>query len=119
VFSEPYVALADDGTIWVTVPLASEVRAYSPAGRLLRTIGAREVPGVDLKRPSGLAFRPTDGRLLVSDIDAQVAVIDVGARPLASPSPSPASRTRARGPQTPSPPPGNGAPRDHAKRAVP
>jgi YYY domain-containing protein len=82
VFSEPYVALADDGTVWVTVPLASEVRAYSPAGKLLRTIGARDVPGVELRKPSGLAFRPTDGQLLVSDIDGQVAMVNVG-----SPSP--------------------------------
>jgi DNA-binding beta-propeller fold protein YncE len=71
VFSEPYVAVADDGAIWVTVPLASEVRAYSPKGELLRTIGARDLPGVELKKPSGLALRPTDGQLLVSDIEGQ------------------------------------------------
>ena len=103
VFSEPYVALADDGTIWVTVPLAGQVRAYSPTGRLLRTIGARDVPGVELKRPSGLAFRPTDGRLLVSDIEGQVAVVDVGTRRLATPSPTPAERGSRPQPAGPEP----------------
>ncbi|HVN31432.1 MAG TPA: DUF2298 domain-containing protein [Thermoanaerobaculaceae bacterium] len=96
VFSEPYVALAADGTIWVTVPLASEVRAYSGAGALLRTVGARDIPGVELKRPSGLAFRPTDGRLLVSDIEGQVAVLNVG-----SPSPQATGRQAAPGPPPP------------------
>lgn len=137
VFSEPYVALADDGTIWVTVPLAGQVRAYSPAGRLLRTIGARDVSGVELKRPSGLAFRPTDGQLLVSDIDGQVAVLGVGTRQLASPSPSPTRRAPVRSPRNPKPSPrgsapepstpgriddaaGNaGAPRGHAERVTP
>jgi len=38
VFSEPYVTLAKDGTIWVTVPVEKEVRAYSPEGKLLRTM---------------------------------------------------------------------------------
>jgi len=75
VFSEPYVALAGDGTIWVTVPLASEVRAYSPAGKLLRTIRADDVPGVRLQKPCGITFRPTDGALLVSDIEGQLSVL--------------------------------------------
>ena len=96
VFSEPYVALADDSTIWVTVPLTSEVRAYSPAGKLLRTIGARDVPGVELKRPSGLAFRPTDGQLLVSDIEGQVAALSGGAFAIASPSRSLATKPAVR-----------------------
>jgi YYY domain-containing protein len=81
VFSEPYVAVATDGTIWVTVPLASEVRAYSPAGKLVRTIKATDVPAVGLKKPSGIALRPTDGRLLVSDIEGQIAVVSLGQPP--------------------------------------
>ena len=96
VFSEPYVALAGDGTIWVTVPLASEMRAYSPAGKLLRTIGASDVPGVELKKPSGLAFRPTDGQLLVSDIEGQVAAVNVGAPATASPSRPPVTKPAVR-----------------------
>ena len=76
VFSEPYVVVAGDGTIWVTVPMASEVRAYSPTGKLLRTIGAKDVPGIALKRPCGIALRPTDGALLVSDIGGQLALLN-------------------------------------------
>jgi hypothetical protein len=117
VFSEPYVALADDGTIWVTVPLAREVRAYSGAGRLIRTIGANDAPGVDLRRPAGQAFRPTDGRLLVSDIDGQIAALSVGplsARPPQAPAPSvPPARPRAAlvtdDAHPPSAPPGDAA----------
>jgi DNA-binding beta-propeller fold protein YncE len=101
VFSEPYVTLADDGAIWVTVPLASEVRAYTPAGKLLRTIGARDLPGVELKKPSGLALRPTDGQLLVSDIEGQVGAVNVSNRATASPSPPPASGPAVRSPRVP------------------
>jgi sugar lactone lactonase YvrE len=119
VFSEPYVALADDGTIWVTVPLASQVRAYSLTGSLLRNIGGRDVPGVELKRPSGLAFRPTDDELLISDIDGQVAAVDVGTHRLVPPSPSPASGAPGRSPQNPRPAPRGSAPRDHGERVPP
>jgi DNA-binding beta-propeller fold protein YncE len=129
VFSEPYVALAADGTIWVTVPLAREVRAYSEAGKLLRTIGPNDVPGVELKRPSGLAFRPTDGRLLVSDIDGQVAVLNVTV-PSTPPSHGPEVRrpphaVTTPGPMAPQPHPTRdearplGAPLDDAARRTP
>jgi YYY domain-containing protein len=75
VFSEPYIAVAKDGTIWVTVPLASEVRAYSSAGTLVRRVTATDVPASALKEPSGIAIRPTDGRLMVSDIEGQIVVL--------------------------------------------
>jgi DNA-binding beta-propeller fold protein YncE len=74
-YSEPYVAVAPNGAIWLTVPLAGEVRAYSPTGALLRTIAGKDLPGVSLKRPSGIAIRPTDGVILVSDIEGQLALL--------------------------------------------
>jgi len=80
VFSEPYVAVASDGTIWVTVPLAGEVRAYSPAGRLLRTMSGSDVPAVGLRKPAGIALRPTDGEILVSDIEGQVVALGTPGR---------------------------------------
>jgi YYY domain-containing protein len=75
VYSEPNVAPAPDGTIWVTVPLAGEVRVYSADGRLLRAIRAGGGPGVELKRPSGIALRPSDGQVLVTDIEGQIATL--------------------------------------------
>ena len=75
VYSEPYVAVAGDGTIWLTVPLSGEVRAYSPAGALIRTIRGTGGPGGELKKPSGIALRPTDGRILVTDIEGQLAAL--------------------------------------------
>ena len=60
------MAVASDGTIYVLDRQAAELRAYSPDGTWLRTIGKRgEGPG-ELKQPSAIAIL-SDGRILVRD----------------------------------------------------
>jgi len=56
VYSEPYIALDPKGNIWVTVPVAKEIRVYDKAGTLLRTIKSQSVPGVVCETPMGIAF---------------------------------------------------------------
>ncbi|HPC81967.1 MAG TPA: DUF2298 domain-containing protein [Thermoanaerobaculaceae bacterium] len=68
VFSEPHVAVDAAGLLWVTVPLAGEIRAYSPQGQLRQTIQtASLVPPVAI--PIGIAFDPVHGQLVVTDIE--------------------------------------------------
>jgi DNA-binding beta-propeller fold protein YncE len=73
VFSEPYVAPAPGGIVWVTVPLEHEVRAYSEDGKLLTTI--RPGAGVLFDKPVGIVLLPA-GKLLVSDIENRLVVLD-------------------------------------------
>jgi hypothetical protein len=47
------------------------------------------VPNVELKKPCGITFRPTDGALLVSDIEGQVAVVGAGQPPRTPPTSGP------------------------------
>ena len=56
VYSEPYIALDPKGNIWVTVPVAKEVRVYDKAGTLLRTIKSQSIPGVIFETPMGIAW---------------------------------------------------------------
>jgi YYY domain-containing protein len=78
VFSEPYLAIDADGLLWVTVPLAGEVRAYSYAGQLVRTIpGDAGASGFD--RPIGIAFRAADRRLLLTDLSGRVVALSPAA----------------------------------------
>jgi sugar lactone lactonase YvrE len=58
VYSEPYIALDPKETIWVTVPVAKEVRAYDKSGTLLRTIKSQSIPGVRFETPMGIAYAP-------------------------------------------------------------
>jgi len=68
VFSEPHVAVDSVGLIWVTVPLAGEIRAYSPEGELRQTVsGASLVPPVRI--PIGIAFDHARSQLVVTDIE--------------------------------------------------
>lgn len=73
VYSEPFAAVDGGGEIWVTVPLAREVRAYSPEGALVRTISGGGAPA--FAKPSGIAIRPTDDRIVIADIAAQLAAL--------------------------------------------
>jgi DNA-binding beta-propeller fold protein YncE len=66
VFSEPNVVADANGNLWVTVPSAREVRAYTPDGRFLKSI--RSSPEHVFEKPVGIAIAP-DGRLLISDIE--------------------------------------------------
>jgi len=73
VFSEPYVAVEPGGTVWVTVPLAHEVRAFAPDGTLKTSIVSG--PGEPLfDKPVGILLLP-DKKLLVSDIENRLVVL--------------------------------------------
>ena len=81
VYSEPQVVVDRQGLVWVTVPLAGEVRAYSQSGALLSTVTGDPARGVKLHTPLGLAFAP-DGRLLVTDIEHGVVALSVPRPPV-------------------------------------
>ncbi|HNX48651.1 MAG TPA: DUF2298 domain-containing protein [Thermoanaerobaculaceae bacterium] len=67
VYSEPHVAVDPWGRLWVTVPLAHEIRAYSAAGDLLAVVsGASLQP--PLQTPVGIAVDPTGRSLVVTEI---------------------------------------------------
>jgi YYY domain-containing protein len=71
VYSEPKIAVAPGGTIWVTVPLAGVVRAYDAKGSLLRELhGADEA--TPFRTPLGLAYDPHGPSLLVTDLENRV-----------------------------------------------
>lgn len=67
VYSEPHVAADPWDRLWLTVPLAREVRAYAENGELLHTVrGASLQP--PLETPVGIAVDPSGKSLLVTDI---------------------------------------------------
>jgi sugar lactone lactonase YvrE len=66
-FSEPHVALDDQGLLWVTVPAAGEVRAYDRTGTLKHTVSADEILGGPAQTPLGIAYNPVTHELIVSD----------------------------------------------------
>ncbi len=76
-FSEPYVALDSAGLLWVSVPLAGEVRAYTPEGRLVTTLRGKDQPeGHRFEKPSGLALLPK-GRLFVADLEGRFVIVTI------------------------------------------
>jgi sugar lactone lactonase YvrE len=72
VFSEPYVAIAPDGTIWVSVPLLRVVRAYDRTGKLLREIQGGDEPKFPFDRPMGLAYDTRTNELVVIDLENRI-----------------------------------------------
>lgn len=80
VYSEPYVAVDPKGTIWVTVPLAKEVRAYDHNGKLLQMLGA---PTVTFTTPMGIGVSRARNELLVADLDGRLVPIPVDSKPKA------------------------------------
>lgn len=63
------LSLDASGNVWVTDVGAHQVRKFSPAGRLLLTLGEFRKPGNDrthFNRPTDVAFGP-DGTVYVSD----------------------------------------------------
>jgi DNA-binding beta-propeller fold protein YncE len=74
VYSEPKVALAQ-GLIWVTVPLADEVRAYSAGGTLVRTLTGGEGPDAPFGKPLGIAYNPVTRELVVTELQDRVSRI--------------------------------------------
>jgi DNA-binding beta-propeller fold protein YncE len=75
VYSEPSVTLDQRGTIWVTVPRTKEVRNYSRAGKLLRTIAGRSAGGAAFETPMGIAYSAATRALIVTDLDHRVVRI--------------------------------------------
>jgi tripartite motif-containing protein 71 len=74
-FSEPYLALDPGGLLWASVPLAGEVRGYTPEGRLVTTIAGKDLPeGQRFEKPSGLALLPKK-RLFVADLEGRFVII--------------------------------------------
>ncbi|MFI5364296.1 MAG: DUF2298 domain-containing protein [Candidatus Binatia bacterium] len=69
VYSEPNVTLDPRGTIWVTVPLAKEIRNYDSAGKLLRTVTSGSVPGVRFETPMGIVYSAATKELIISDLE--------------------------------------------------
>ncbi|HEX5854671.1 MAG TPA: NHL repeat-containing protein, partial [Thermoanaerobaculia bacterium] len=75
--SEPYLALDSGGLLWVSVPLAGEVRAYTKEGRLVTTLRGKDQPeGRRFEKPSGLALLPK-GRLFVADLEGRVVIVPI------------------------------------------
>jgi YYY domain-containing protein len=76
-FSEPYVALDSRGLLWVSVPLAGEVRAYTREGRLVTTLRGKDQPeGQRFEKPSGLALLPR-GRLFIADLEGRFVIVSL------------------------------------------
>jgi sugar lactone lactonase YvrE len=75
VYSEPHVTLDPQGTIWVTVPSAKEVRNYDRNGKLLRTITGREAGGAAFEKPMGIAYSTATHELMVTDLDNRLVRI--------------------------------------------
>ena len=73
VYSEPNAAIAEDGTLWVTVPLEKEVRAYRD-GKLVQSVKASALPAGTLGRPLGILTLPGGG-VLVSDVENKLVKI--------------------------------------------
>jgi DNA-binding beta-propeller fold protein YncE len=72
VFSEPHVAVAPDGTIWVSVPLLQLVRAYNRDGTMLKEIKGGDEPTLPFDRPMGLVVDPKANELVVVDLENRV-----------------------------------------------
>ena len=78
VFSEPYVAAAGDGTLWLTVPLRNEVRHLTQRGSLVQTVASRSDGGPVMDRPTGITI-PPGGGVLVSTLGGRIVRIGVPA----------------------------------------
>jgi len=95
VFSEPHVTLDPRGNLWVTVPIAHEVRCYDRTGKLLRTINGQ---AAHFDTPMGIAYDATTHELVVADLNNRVVRIAVPGRalPPAKPIKTPARAKKAR-----------------------
>jgi len=78
VFSEPYVAVARDGTPWLTIPLRDEVRRLTQEGRLVQTVASGSDGAPVMDRPIGITILP-DGVLLVSTLGGRIVRLGVSA----------------------------------------
>jgi YYY domain-containing protein len=71
VYSEPNVAVEPDGTIWVTVPTELAIRAYDRDGNVVEEHVGKQ-PGATFQRPMGVAIDPTNGDVLLTDLEGKV-----------------------------------------------
>lgn len=69
VFSEPHVAVAPDGTIWVTVPTRQLIRAYDATGKVLKEIQGGDEPTLPFDRPMGIAYDARNDTLVIADLE--------------------------------------------------
>ena len=72
VYSEPELAIAPDGAIWITVPTERALRSYDFEGNLIEEHIGKEKEVSSFKRPMGVACNPNTGDILVTDIDGKV-----------------------------------------------
>jgi YYY domain-containing protein len=78
VYSEPYIAVDPSGTIWVTVPLAKEVRAYSASGQLLRTVTGQAIATAHFDTPMGITVDQKAKQLVVTDLENRIVRFPYG-----------------------------------------
>ncbi|MGE5237126.1 MAG: DUF2298 domain-containing protein [Acidobacteriota bacterium] len=79
-FSEPFAAPIANGRVWVSVPLAHEIRLYGPDGRVLDHVPLGTDTGASPETPIGVAIRPTDGALLVTTLEGRLLALRVNPR---------------------------------------
>ncbi|HYD50587.1 MAG TPA: NHL repeat-containing protein, partial [Terriglobales bacterium] len=72
VYSEPYVTVDRAGRIWVSVPLARQLRAYDRQGKLLRTVDPAEARPVPFDTPTGLGFDRVSDEIVIADLAGRV-----------------------------------------------
>ncbi|MGH9364501.1 MAG: glycosyltransferase family 39 protein [Thermoanaerobaculia bacterium] len=73
VFSEPQAAADREEGVWVTVPLAGELRLYSLEGKLLRQLRGTGAKAGLFTRPMGIAV--LKGALVVSDLEDRLVQV--------------------------------------------
>ena len=76
-WSEPHLAVDASGLIWLTAPLAKEVRAYDMNGTLKRTISAAEGK---FQTPIGIAYDAARKEIVVSDLDNKLLRLAAGGK---------------------------------------
>jgi sugar lactone lactonase YvrE len=67
-FSEPQIAIDSSGRIWVSVPSAREVRAYSADGKVLETIAAVQSDKELFDRAIGVTLGGDKRSLVIADL---------------------------------------------------
>jgi DNA-binding beta-propeller fold protein YncE len=80
VFSEPDVTLDADGTIWVSVPVEKQIRAYDRSGKLLRTITSQSIASVIFATPMGIDYDPLRKTLVVADLDGRILRVPIAGK---------------------------------------
>ena len=76
-WSEPHLVVDPNGLIWLTAPLAKEVRAYDMNGTLKRTISATEGK---FQTPMGIAYDAARKEIVVADLDNKLLRLAVGGK---------------------------------------